>query len=150
MSGSRGVNRGGRGMREIKFRAWDKEEQEMLCWDKFFHFDIAQVFESKGSWGLYPMQYTGLKDKNGVEIYEGDIDQAENGDKSVIVFLLKAGTYCVMPMDIYLNNDYQNESFFPDFIYGFGYDLFFDNCTPDKYLNIIGNRYENPELLKEV
>ena len=136
-------------MREIKFRAWDKEEQEMLDWDKFFNLDIAQVFESKGSWGVYPMQYTGLKDKNGVEIYEGDIDQAENGDKSVIVFLLKAGTYCVMPMDIYLNNDYQNEAFFPDFIYGFGYDLFFDNCTPEKYLNIIGNIYENPKLLEE-
>lgn len=93
-------------------------------------------------------QYTGLKDKDGTEVHEGDIDQAENGDKSVIVFLLKAGTYCVMPMDVYLNNDYQNESFFPDFIYGFGYDLFFDNCTPDKNLNIIGNIYENPELME--
>ena len=135
-------------MREIKFRAWDKEEQEMLDWDKFFNLDIAQVFESKGSWGVYPMQYTGLKDKNGVEIYEGDIDQAENGDKSVIVFLLKAGTYCVMPMDIYLNNDYQNEAFFQEFMYSFGYDLFFDNLTPGKYLKIIGNIYENPELLE--
>ena len=134
--------------REIKFRAWDKEEQEMLDWDKFFNLDIAQVFESKGSWGVYPMQYTGLKDKNGVEIYEGDIDQAENGDKNVIVFLLKAGTYCVMPMDIYLNNDYQNEAFSQEFMYGFGYDLFFDNLTPGKYLNVIGNIYENPELLE--
>ena len=136
-------------MREIKFRAWDKEEQEMLDWDKFFNLDIAQVFESKGSWGVYPMQYTGLKDKNGVEIYEGDIDQAENGDKNVIVFLLKAGTYCVMLMDIYLNNDYQNEAFSQEFMYGFGYDLFFDNLTPGKYLNVIGNIYENPELLKD-
>ena len=135
-------------MREIKFRAWDKEEQEMLDWDKFFNLDIAQVFESKGSWGIYPMQYTGQKDKNGVEIYDGDIDQAENGDKNVIVFLLKAGTYCVMPMDIYLNNDYQNEAFSQEFMYGFGYDLFFDNLTPGKYLNIIGNIYENPELLE--
>ena len=59
-------------MRGIKFRAWDKEEQEMLDWDKFFNLDIAQVFESKGSWGIYPMQYTGLKDKNGNEIYDGD------------------------------------------------------------------------------
>ena len=60
-------------MREIKFRAWDKEEQEMLDWDKFFNLDIAQVFESKGSWGVYPMQYTGAKDLNNTEIYEDDI-----------------------------------------------------------------------------
>ena len=60
-------------MREIKFRAWDKEEQEMLDWDKFLNLDIAQVFESKGSWGVYPMQYTGAKDLNNTEIYEDDI-----------------------------------------------------------------------------
>ena len=60
-------------MREIKFRAWDKEEQEMLDWDKFFNLDIAQVFESEGSWGIYPMQYTGAKDLNNTEIYEDDI-----------------------------------------------------------------------------
>ena len=53
-----------------------------------------------------------------------------------------------MPMDIYLNNDYQNEAFSQEFMYGFGYDLFFDNLTPGKYLNIIGNIYENPELLE--
>ena len=60
-------------MREIKFRAWDTEEKEMLDWDKFFNLDIAQVFESKGSWGVYPMQYTGAKDLNNTEIYEDDI-----------------------------------------------------------------------------
>ena len=139
-------------MREIKFRAWDKEEKEVHEWDDLIpSVDLGYLFSNElGEYDEYElMQYTGRKDKNGVEIYEGDIDQAENGDKSVIVFLLKAGTYCVMPMDIYLNNDYQNEAFFPDFIYGFGYDLFFDNCTPEKYLNIIGNIYENPELLEE-
>ena len=133
-------------MKEIKFRAWDKTLNKIHCWSAIEnHFTFEELLDDNF---FEAMQYTGLKDKNGVEIYEGDIDQAENGDKSVIVFLLKAGTYCVMPMDIYLNNDYQNESFFPDFIYGFGYDLFFDNCTPDKYLNIIGNIYENPELAK--
>ena len=60
-------------MREIKFRAWDGELKEMLDWDKFFNLDIAQVFESKGSWGVYPMQYTGAKDLNNTEIYEDDI-----------------------------------------------------------------------------
>ena len=60
-------------MREIKFRAWDGELKEMLDWDKFFNLDIAQVFESKGSWCVYPMQYTGAKDLNNTEIYEDDI-----------------------------------------------------------------------------
>ena len=141
-------------MKEIKFRAWDKNTKIMIPWDHLVKSRISfRTFRwalvSENSENIELMQYTGLKDKNGVEIYEGDIEQAENGDKNVIVFLLKAGTYCVMPMDIYLNNDYQNEAFSQEFMYGFGYDLFFDNLTPGKYLNIIGNRYENPELLKE-
>ena len=145
-------------MREIKFRGIREKTGEwvygylVMREEPFLHDIVSPIGnQSSCTWAIKrgsEGQYTGLKDKNGVEIYEGDIEQAENGDKNVIVFLLKAGTYCVMPMDIYLNNDYQNESFFPDFIYGFGYDLFFDNCTPDKYLNIIGNIYENPELLE--
>ena len=144
-------------MREIKFRAWDfvnKIMDEDIFIDGAGNaYDYASMTYNTPNTEIqrceFPvMQYTGLKDKNGVEIYEGDIDQAENGDKNVIVFLLKAGTYCVMPMDIYLNNDYQNEAFSQEFMYGFGYDLFFDNLTPGKYLNIIGNIYENPELLE--
>ena len=143
-------------MREIKFQIYWIAGHEMLYdtnndlefrdKENYWITDLSDAINQPERYKV--RQYTGLEDKNGVEIYEGDIDQEENGDKSVIVFLLKAGAYCVMPMDIYLNNDYQNESFFPDFIYGFGYDLFFDNCTPDKYLNIIGNIYENPELVK--
>ena len=141
-------------MREIKFRGMTEKgewKQGLLT----FMFGQYAIVNPEDENSVYLIdketagQYTGLKDKNDVEIYEGDIDQAENGDKSVIVFLLKAGTYCVMPMDIYLNNDYQNEVFSQEFMYGFGYDLFFDNLTPGKYLNVIGNIYENPELLKE-
>ena len=135
-------------MREIKFRGWDVGFKEMESWESLLTSDVLPEVLQGAFPNLKLMQYTGLKDKNGVEIYEGDIDQAENGDKNVIVFLLKAGTYCVMPMDIYLNNDYQNEAFSQEFMYGFGYDLFFDNLTPGKYLNIIGNIYENPELLE--
>lgn len=122
-------------MREIKFRAWDKEEQEMLDWDKFFNLDIAQVFESKGSWGVYPMQYTGLKDKNGVEIYEGDILKAGDGYIGLIGYRSESAQF----VGFNIGNEFTDEEF----------DTLYTANGSFNSAEVIGNRYENPELLKE-
>lgn len=80
-------------MREIKFRAWDNEIREFLSGD----YEPISVGDSKvvtgGDWqGVYYTdkytieQYTGLKDKNGKEIYEGDILQDESNDTAVVIW----------------------------------------------------------------
>ena len=57
-------------MREIKFRVWHPETEEMANWDDVQRHSIPYLF-GYGSHEL--MQYAGLNDKNGVEIYEADI-----------------------------------------------------------------------------
>ncbi len=61
--------------REIKFRAWDKFDGEMLTPGQSEIFRLMMLVEQgvKEKDRFILMQYTGLKDKKGKEIYEGDI-----------------------------------------------------------------------------
>lgn len=141
-----------------KFRCWDKPNKimrfndEIVIWNDQVYINRKKELDSKikgySCLSEHLMQSTGLKDKNGVEIFEGDVDRSESGEISVIVYLIKAGSYCVMPLEIYLNEDFQNANFFPELLYNFGYDCTFDNQISEKYLNIVGNIYENPELFE--
>ena len=68
-------------MREIKFRVWDNDSKKIYNQDDFIlTFDnVGEDIYLKGNNEIIPfyryklMQYTGLEDKNGQEIYEGDI-----------------------------------------------------------------------------
>lgn len=127
-------------MKEIKYRAWDLDVQDrMYGWDEIkLHFSEHVDHER-----VVVMQYTGLKDKNGEEIYEGDIDSDDYNNLFVICYIEKYGAYCAVPLSLYLHENYEDEV-----VYQYGYDCYFHNCTPERYINIIGNIYQNPELLE--
>lgn len=147
-------------MREIKYRAWVKDSDYEVLVDvlnvnvetetvtlpietpvtknhPYWWYNSDWSFED-----VELMQFTGLKDVNGVEIYEGDIDCDDNGFKSVVCYLERYGAYCFVPLDLYKYEDYAEKVNLQ-----YGTDCYFDNVIPSRYSNIIGNIYENPEIL---
>ena len=130
-------------MREIKYRAWDKENKMMI-----FKFDKPNVFANRNGWelslGNLPdigqskcietilMQYTGLNDKNGKEIYEGDIVNWNEKE------LMKQGLEKVVGTIAYWIDGFTVET------KTVNYSL----CGRYGSIEIIGNIYENPELVE--
>lgn len=134
-------------MREIKFRVWSKFYND---WVESFCIKDGQVH--LGNSVHYPgnqvddaiiMQYTGLKDKNSRELYELDITKDKFGNIDVICWINTEGAYATVPLNLYLEGDYEYTV-----VDECGIDCFFVNNVPEEYLEIIGNVYENPELLK--
>lgn len=65
--------------REIKFRCWDKERKEWLSYFELGKNGAITCYEINETQNLIIQQFTGLLDKNGKEIYEGDIVKYECG-----------------------------------------------------------------------
>ena len=125
-------------MRKIKFRAWDKENEKMMKVSSL-HLENKEIsVKENGTFHLFRMQdlmqYTGLKDKNSKEIYEGDIvliklDETSTWYKTVVGF--KKGAFIANLIDK------------EDYVY-----IFHHGFTDDDF-EIIGNVYENKNLLEE-
>jgi uncharacterized phage protein (TIGR01671 family) len=126
--------------REIKFRAWDKVLKAMVDWDGIHSTSIPYLLSAE----YEVMQYTGLKDKNGVEIYEGDVIDAFYIDDHPNLDM--AGTYLWTGPVHYEQSlcTYQIKSHYNGV--GFLAQISKSNC---KNYVVQGNIYANPELLEE-
>ena len=117
-------------MREIKFRAWDKEMKQMceLTMNDVDDTLMLNDFIAKKQNRFIFMQYTGLLDKNGKEIYEGDVVVALHQKKAIVFWDKDYACFGTKTIDEIV--DKENMYYLPDI------------------KEVIGNIYENPELIQ--
>jgi len=119
-------------MREIKFRAWDKDGSGMFSWQKLLIYPslIHELLTDKET-AFVLMQYTGLHDKNDKEIYEGDIVKTQFMGK----WLISAVTWKDYAWTLKDGKGELHDMIVYDAFHGGG--------------EVIGDKWENPELLEK-
>jgi uncharacterized phage protein (TIGR01671 family) len=120
-------------MREIKFRAWDK------CKSRMVFFDLWDSEVSIPASDSPIMQFTGLHDKNGKEIYESDMVRCTTA-RGYVLFgevIFEDGTFNVVFMESYYDRNFFRQR---DYVKVF---------SANHSIEVIGNVWGNPELIKE-
>lgn len=146
-------------MRDIKFRAWDLKGAKMYynvaVWDSSCSWDADNF---KPGYETTIMQYTGLKDKNDKEIYEGDVvefvEEHEDGCTCDHCFPFRVG----QKMRVYFDDGiagliplgWDRKSNWCEWCGGYvGFYSPNHEMPVGYFCKVIGNIYETPELLKE-
>ena len=126
-------------MRESKFRVWDEKYN---CWDKSSL--LIYPNEEIKKQGRIIQWFTGLKDKSGKEIYEGDIIELHTAanDKAKDVKDNHCGLY-----EIYWDRCYKLKTIKPNWFF---IPNFESPAADYNIMKVVGNIFENKELLKTI
>jgi uncharacterized phage protein (TIGR01671 family) len=156
-------------MMEYKFRAWDKKKNKMLylspndtilfknskctVWKENQYNETEECCCCETFCDVIPMQYTGLKDKNNKKSYEHDIIKVyvHNGlypDEWIAEIVFEKGQFGIRYGDLY-KEFYPLAAFFKSTKKEYIPNVGEVTIESEPMFEVIGNRWDNPELLKE-